>query len=167
MKRIFLLFLIVVLTFTSCEKEPVEPTKLTEENLYNYVSIDITFGDLTVTDLSYGDTKRNVLSCLCTITVIPNADYNFENAYIRYKVNDNENWNVVMTRTANDSSGPLLSSGDVKLYLDKNGYGSDSFYVWQTFSSSPININKHYPAQLRWDYEIKSVAGTVVENTNQ
>lgn len=180
MKRIFLLFLIIVLIFTSCVscgKEPEEPIKLTEENINDYVSIDLTFGELAITDVEgYGDSKQTLLSCLCTITVIPNADYKFENAYIYYQVKDTGEWNVITTHIAEEkidkstrSILPLLDERSVKLHLDKNGYGSDSFYVWQKLSSTHINFNgrNHHPAQLTWKYNIESVSGTVLKNAAQ
>ncbi len=97
---------------TGCSKNE-EPISLSAENINDYLSISVEFGNVSVSEVSSTlSGGKYYLSCIATITVESKKDYLFSDAWCYWILDDVGRWQQ------------LSSSGDkITVYENVNAHG--------------------------------------------
>ena len=161
MKKLVCLFLCIILCFcvASCSKAP-EEISLNEENISEYVSVEVTFGEVDVADNEKPThNEKYYLTCLATISIKPKGNYTFENVSVSCALNEGGRWS------------PIKSSGKMKavdfqydwhgsINLDKDGYGEKTVSIF-CYSDT---YDKIHPSSANWECFAFSASGTAIKN---
>ena len=172
-----ILCLFICIGLCACEKEPEEVT-LTADNINDYVTVDLSFGDVDIdeTTIPLTDNSRYYLSCSATLSIKPKGNYTFTNTSCDVLLAKGGKWLVSTksdTKYPNDLSISVPNSDGIwfkttakyrgTINLDKNGYGEKNISLYQ-YSTTKNNIEKLHPSAIEWYYPIKLVNGTITAN---
>ena len=160
MRRFICLLLCVALCgcFASCSDEP-EEVALSEDNISEYVSVEVTFGEVDVSDnASTIHSEKYYLTSLATITVKPKGDYIFTNAFVSCVLDEGGKWKAI--KSGSTDAVDLLSDWSGSISLDKEGYGKTTVSL---FCYSNI-YDKMHPSSAKWECYAASATGTVTQN---
>lgn len=183
MKKIICLIICIsfCLCFWSCgnrKEEDTQEVSLTTQNLKDYVAVNLSFGDVNVTESS-GTTspssittpqKTYYLSCICYVDIVPTGDYKFDSVQIKYDLPSKTEWKAVEVNGSEGSPSNEIktinskSNLDPIINLDKDGYGSTRIYMYykSDFFHKPKSLNEAHPTQSGdWALDMISVSGTV------
>ena len=160
MRRFICLLLCVALCgcFASCSDEP-EEVALSKDNISEYVSVEVTFGEVDVSDnASTIHSEKYYLTSLATITVKPKGDYIFTNAFVSCVLDEGGKWKAI--KSGSTDAVDLLSDWSGSISLDKEGYGKTTVSL---FCYSNI-YDKMHPSSAKWECYAASATGTVTQN---
>ena len=161
MKKLICLILCIALCvcLVSCSSEP-EEVALSEENLSKYVSVDITFGEVSVADnKSLTHNEKYYLTCFATITVKPKRDCSFTDASVYCVLNEGGRWTPVKTRGKMTATDFLYGWSGV-IRLDKEGYGETTVSLF-CYSNT---YDRMHPSSEAWKCYAIDAYGTVTKN---
>lgn len=162
MKRIIkicslVLCIATMLTCSACKDAP-EKVNLSEENILDYVFLDINFGEVDVHDNpnQLYSSKEYYLTCLATISVKPKGDFSFEGASILCKFKLTDNWiplkkgHMILSQKVDEERGYTIQ-------LDKDGYGEKNVLVY----CYGDRFHEQHPSRVEWNLTASSPKGTV------
>lgn len=161
MKKLVCLFLCIAfcVCFASCSAEP-EEVVLGKDNLSEYVSIELTFGEVDVADNeSPTHDGKYYLTCLATITIKPKGDYTFTDASVSCILNEGGRWTPMKT-SGSLTGSDLLYEWDGSLQLDKEGYGETTVSLF-CYSDT---YDRMHPSSVEWECYAISATGTATRN---
>ena len=161
MRRFACLLLCIALCgcFVSCSSEPEEVT-LSKDNISEYVSVEVTFGEVDVADNeSTIHRGKYYLTCLATITVKPKGDYIFTNTSVSCVLDEGGRW-LPVRASGSVSASDLLYYWSGNIQLDKEGYGETTVSVF-CYSDT---YDKMHPSAENWACYTLSGSGTVTKN---
>lgn len=159
MKRFLVVLLLCsLLLLSACSEEEVQKISLSEGNIRDYVAINLSFGDISVKELSTGD---YYLSCICYIDVFPKSDYKFDSVSMMYNLPSSDIWKAVEVNGSENDSEIKTTHNTLhaSLKLDKEGYGNTRVYM---YCYSPTTEKMHPTQKGEWALDIQSVSGTVI-----
>lgn len=160
MKKLVCLFLCIALCgcLASCSAEP-EEVVLSKDNLSEYVSIELTFGEVDVADNeSPTHDEKYYLTCLATITIKPKGDYAFTDASVSCVLDEGGRWTPV--KSGSIGATDFLYDWNGGISLDKEGYGETTVSLF-CYSDT---YDKMHPSSEEWECYAISAAGAAVKN---
>lgn len=162
MKKFVCSFLCIALCvcLAYCSAEPEEVT-LSKENLSEYVSIVLTFGEVDVADNeSTINREKYYLTCLATITIKPRGDYVFTDTSVACVLDEGGRWTPIKKTNEKQTALDMLYEWSGGIQLDKEGYGETTVSVY-CYSDT---YDKMHPSSAEWGCYAISATGTVTKN---
>ena len=145
--------------FISCSAES-EEVALSRDNISEYVSVEVTFGEVNVADNESTIHKsKYYLTCLATITVKPKGDYVFTDTSVSCVLDEGGRWFPIRA-SGSVSASDLLYDWSGSVQLDKEGYGEAAVSLY-CYSDT---YDKMHPSAENWECYASSASGTVTEN---
>lgn len=157
-----LLCIIICGCFVLFLKVPKKNT-LDQNNILDYVSIEINFGDVNIFDNDSSQNYKYYLTCLATITVKPKGNYDFTDASVTCALGKetllySNPWNPKRTYLE-DNNIIYLKDWEKKIQLDKDGYGETTVFL--TCHSN--SYDDMHPYAAYWRLSASDAAGTVAK----
>lgn len=147
MKKLICFSLCVIMLCGCCTACKHEEVSLTKDNISDYISIEITFGEVSVEENNTsGRLGKYYITSLATISIKPKGDYKFTDASVTCFLNKTGSWYV--SNTSNT------------LNLDKDGYGEKTVMVY-SYSMKSQGV---YPSSVNWNPRASNASGTVTIN---
>lgn len=130
-----LICIVLCISLPSCADKTV---KLTQQNIQDYVWIDISYSEWEVTDagssLLYAE--YYYVTCTATISIRPRGDYSFADASCYYELP------FVPDYSSRIDCWRLSDGQNRHIKLDKDGYGEKVVYLYRYSSKD----KKEYPS---------------------
>lgn len=148
-----------LLLLSSCTKE--QGVTLSTDNIEEYVGINFSFGEISVTEMSSEDSSR--ISCICYVEVFPIGECAFDAAKITLSLkhdygltalgSSKDKW-VIYPQSSAFNFGKE-KDGEISVSLNKEGNGSASFYLCR-------EGDVKHPLQSGgdWSVEVTEASGT-------
>ena len=160
-----LLSLIICVAICICASSCARKTDmvtLERENLSEYLSVDVTFGEVSVfNNESRINNGKYYLTCLATISVKPQGDFAFEGASVFCVLDEGGEWTPIETKkTGGIKIADLMYDWEGRVSLDKEGYGETTVYLY-CYSDT---YDKIHPSFEEWKCYASGAKGTVTKN---